>query len=185
MSCQMTRRKCRCCRKLFYPDYRNGDRQAYCGAEACRRASKAASQRAWRRTPTGRDYFRGETEVGRVQQWRRRNPGYWKKQKSRVTESQPTEPQAVNPEQRSCNAKHSDLPALQDLCLTQHPAFVGLISLVTGATLQEDIANTARSLLLQGQNILGLKIPGATNNHNTHEETPDPTRAPSSGPQRL
>jgi hypothetical protein len=34
---------------------------------------------------------------------------------------------------------------------------VGLISMVTGITLQEDIATIGRRLLLQGQNILGLQ----------------------------
>jgi hypothetical protein len=32
---------------------------------------------------------------------------------------------------------------------------VGLISMVTGSTLQEDIAATTRQLLLRGRNILG------------------------------
>ena len=43
--------------------------------------------------------------------------------------------------------------------LTQDPAFVGLISMVTGSTLQEDIAATARQLLLRGRNILGFESP--------------------------
>ena len=50
-----------------------------------------------------------------------------------------------------------DLVALQDLALTEHPAFVGLISMVTGSTLQDHIAQVGRNLLLQGKNILGLQ----------------------------
>ena len=50
--------------------------------------------------------------------------------------------------------------ALQDFVLTEHPAFVGLISMVTGSTLQEDIAAVGRRLLLRGRNILGLQKPG-------------------------
>jgi len=42
----------------------------------------------------------------------------------------------------------------------KNPAFVGLISMVTGSTLREDIAATTRQLLLKGQNILGLTAPG-------------------------
>jgi hypothetical protein len=34
---------------------------------------------------------------------------------------------------------------------------VGLLSLVTGSTLREDIAATTRQLLLKGANILGLE----------------------------
>ena len=41
------RRKCRHCGQLFRPDPRNLRHQRYCSARACRRASKAASQRRW------------------------------------------------------------------------------------------------------------------------------------------
>ena len=36
------RRKCPCCSLFFTPDPHNWGRQLYCGAPACRRASKAA-----------------------------------------------------------------------------------------------------------------------------------------------
>jgi hypothetical protein len=39
---------------------------------------------------------------------------------------------------------------------------VGLLSLVTGSTLREDIAATTRQVLLKGANILGLKSPEVT-----------------------
>jgi hypothetical protein len=187
MSCQPNRRKCRCCRIFFRPEYRNGHHQRYCSAPACREASKVASQRRWRRTGFGRQYFRGKGEVRRVQDWRREHPGYWKKQKPASQKTQPADPQSVNPEQRSCNVPRSDLRTLQDICLTQHPAFVGLISMVTGSTLQEDIALTSRNLLLRGQNILGLKIPGQLSSTTplAYEKTHDPTGSPSSGPYQL
>jgi hypothetical protein len=41
-----SRRKCKCCLKLFRPDPRNCRHQRYCSATACRAASKAASQHA-------------------------------------------------------------------------------------------------------------------------------------------
>ena len=77
-----------------------------------------------------------------MKEWRRAHPGYWKKQKSRSQRDQPLDSQGVSPEQRSRNVPPSDLRTLQDFCLTQDPAFVGLISMVTGSTLQEDIATT-------------------------------------------
>lgn len=92
-----------------------------------------------------------------MQEWRRQHPGYWKKQKSRSEQAQVPDSKSVNLEQTSRNVPSSGLRTLQDFCLTQDPAFVGLISLVTGSTLQDDIAATARKLLLRGQNILGLK----------------------------
>ena len=187
MCCKASRRKCRCCRIFFRPEYRNGHHQRYCSAPACREASKVTSQRRWRRTGFGRQYFRGKREVKRVQDWRREHPGYWKKQKPASQRTQPFDPQPVNPEQKSCNVPRSDLSTLQDICLTEHPAFVGLISMVTGSTLQEDIALTARKLLLRGQNILGLKSPGQPSSTTPpdYEKTLDPSGSPSSGPHRL
>ena len=137
MSGKPSRRKCRCCKKFFCPDYRNGHHQHFCSAAACRQASKVASQRRWRRTSFGSNYHRGEHEVWRVQQWRLANPGYWKKAKPASEPTQPIDPQPVNLEQSSRNVPASHLRTLQDFCLTQDPAFVGLISMVTGSTLQE------------------------------------------------
>lgn len=186
MSRQTSPRKCRCCKKFFCPDYRNSHHQHYCSIPTCRQASKVASQRRWRRTPFGRDYFRGQNEVRRVQDWRREHPGYWKKQKSRSQSTQAADPQPLNPEQISRNVPRSDLRTLQDFCLAQDPAFVGLISWVTGSTLQEDIASTARNLLLRGQNILGLKIPAQSSSTTpVHEKTSAPPGPASPSPHGL
>jgi hypothetical protein len=94
-----------------------------------------------------------------VQAWRKAHPGYWKKGHKVSDSQQDVANQRVIPDQNSCNAPSCLPSALQDFCLTQDPAFVGLISLVTGSTLQDDIAATARNLFLRGQNILGLAIP--------------------------
>lgn len=187
MSGKPSRCKCRCCRKFFRPDYRNEHHQHYCPAAACRQASKVASQRRWRQTKFGRGYFRGEEEVRRVQEWRRAHPGYWKKQKSRSEKGQGPGAEPVNPEQTSRNVPSSDLRTLQDFCLAQDPAFVGLISMVTGSTLQEDIALTTRKLLLRGQDILGLKIPGrpSSTTPSLYEEASDPTGSSAPDSRRL
>jgi hypothetical protein len=122
-----------------------------------------------------------------VQQWRQANPGYWKRPRPTSEPPQPTDPQLVNPEQSSRNAPSSHLRTLQDFCLTQEPVFVGLISMVTGSTLQEDIAQTARNLLLRGQNILGLKIPGPSspNTSPVYEKASAPPGSPAPSPSRL
>ena len=44
-------RKCMSCGEFFLPDHRSGERQRYCCAAACRRASKAASQASWLAKP--------------------------------------------------------------------------------------------------------------------------------------
>lgn len=160
MSRPPVRRKCRFCSKFFIPDPRTTDRQKYCSRPECRAVSKAASQRRWLSQEGNGDIFRGPDQVQRVQEWRRKHPGYWKRRKASSQSTQPAEDQPANPDQSSCNATSGLAVALQEDWLVQDPAFVGLISMVTGSTLQEDIAATARQLLLRGRNILGCVFPG-------------------------
>jgi len=162
MSVPPRRRKCRACRQMFTPDYRNGHHQRYCGQAACRHASKGASQRRWHRKAENRTYDCGPERVEQVRQWRQRHPGYWKPKPKPVLTPQPTDSQLVNREQRSRNVPERVPSPLRDVCWEQDPAFVGLLSLVTGSTLREDIAATTRQVLLKGANILGLKSPEAT-----------------------
>jgi hypothetical protein len=162
MSLRPNRRKCRCCSEFFFPDYRNHDRQRYCGKPACRHASKLASQHRWFRKPANRDYFRDSDNAERVRQWRQAHPGYWKRRTPASGNIQVVAPQQVNRVQSSCNVPRTPLGTLQDFCLPQNPGFVGLISMITGRTLQEDIAPIARRVVEQGQNILGLVPPSAT-----------------------
>lgn len=184
MGVASSRRKCRCCRRMYDPDYRNGHHQRYCSAPACRRASHLAAQRKWRRKPENRDHFRGPDEVRRVQEWRAAHPGYWKQKSPPDLSQQPPPPQQVNPEQSSRNSSASPRPPLQDVCLSENPVFIGLISLITGTTLQDDIAATARQLLRRGENILGLTVPEPT--PVSHDrQTPDSSRAPPPRAQRL
>jgi len=67
--------KCPHCQQLFTPDARNATRQRYCSKPACRKQSKADSQRRWLQKPENRDYFRGAEHVLRVQRWRAAHPG--------------------------------------------------------------------------------------------------------------
>ena len=147
------RRKCLHCSELFKPDARNRRHQRYCGAPACRRASKAASQQRWLAKPANRDYFRGPAHVRRVQAWRQAHPGY----------ARGSGRQRATPLQEDCQRQASDSPlktailtgsALQDLLLAQPLVLVGLIANLTGSALQEDIARTGRQLEQLGRDIL-------------------------------
>lgn len=154
MSRPPTRRKCRGCNRFFLPDHRTEDRQRYCSEPGCRKAGKAASQQRWLSKNGNGDYFRGPDQVARVRQWRQRHPGYWKHKKPTSQCIQPVDIQLTKPAQSSCNAPPEPRGALQDHCLAQDPAFVGLVSMITGSALQEDIAATTRQLFIQGRNIL-------------------------------
>ena len=165
MSQTQTRRKCRCCTKFFLPDPRTQHRQHYCSEPACRAASKAASQRHWLSKAGNGDYFRGAEQGSRVEPWRQNPPGYWKKKASSEATQAP-EVQRAKPDQSSCNVPRGLPGTLQDHSLAQDPAFVGLISMVTGSTLQDEIAATTRQLLLRGRNILGCVSPETAQNSN-------------------
>ena len=156
------RRKCLCCRRVFTPDHRNAHHQRYCSKPGCQYASRIASQCRWRRKPENRDHFCGPDEVRRVQAWRRSHPGYWKQKSPPVAEAEPLDLQQSNPPQTSRNAPAGPRPPLQNVCLAQDPAFIGLISMVTGSALQDDIEATTRQLVSRGRDILGLKVPEPT-----------------------
>ncbi len=188
MSPRPKRRKCRCCGDFFFPDYRNSKRQHYCGKPACRKARKQANQRRWRRTPFGRGYFRSADNVERVRQWRRAHPGYWKGNTPTSEGTQVATPQPVNPVQASCNVPAATPGTLQDFCLPQHPGFIGLISMITGRTLQADIAPIARRVVEQGQNILGLTLPELHNQKTCpvyDRQTSAPSGSPAANPPKL
>ena len=78
------KKKCRNCKYLFVPDPRNQNRQEYCDKTECLKASKAASQKKWLTKPENKDYFTGPDNVKRVQEWRKKNPDYWKRSKKPV-----------------------------------------------------------------------------------------------------
>ena len=111
----INKKRCRHCRRLFIPDYRNRDRQKYCKTAMCRKTSKAASQEKWLNKPENKNYFRGPVNVQRVQEWRRQNPEYWKPKNSNkgiaLQEPLTPQPSEINPIitgactfKRSCNA---------------------------------------------------------------------------------
>jgi hypothetical protein len=126
------RRKCGHCRQLYDPDPRNLYHQRYCGQPACRQASKAASQRRWRASPKGRDYFRGPANRQRVRTWRQAHPGYWRRRHKKSGALQDhCLPQVLVP----AGDKLTLAPrALQDLIFTQGLALTGLVAQLTQVT---------------------------------------------------
>ena len=79
------RRRCKSCHDLFMPDPRHLKRQKFCTKPECKTDSKMHSQQNWLKKEKNRDYFSGSEHVIRVQQWRKENPGYWKRGKSKKT----------------------------------------------------------------------------------------------------
>ena len=161
--------RCEClhCKELFLPERRNRWHQTFCTKPACRKASKAESQRRWLSKPQNLDVFRGPENVERVRQWRTKNPGYWKRPpKARGTL------QEVLPAQVAENTeltKTTSPPPLQDFVTSQDPLLLGLIAHLVDSPLQEVVEQTARRLLLKGQSILDMRF-GMKSKGNTYAD---------------
>jgi hypothetical protein len=151
--------KCLFCGSFFRADPRNARHQKYCSTAACRKASKAASRRAWLAKPENQDYFRGPENVARVQAWRAAHPGYWRRPEGHGA----VVPAVAVALQDLCPAQTLEIigdlqavpqPALQDLLLDQPAVLIGFIAQFTGSALQDDIARSARRLVELGHDIL-------------------------------
>ena len=183
MKCS-AQRKCQHCKEFYLPDRRNLHHQRYCAEPACRRQSKAESQRRWVQKPDNQNYFSGPQNSQRVKEWRKRNPGYWRKKKPPPQE--PLQDLCTTQVAQDEEVKRIEISdALQDVLVMQPAVMVGLISMMTGSALHEDIAATTRALLSKGQDILGRRGSGVTTTH-SHDEnqtgTLSGTAAPGAAP---
>lgn len=170
MNLKRRRRKCLFCRELFTPDPRNLRHQRFCSQELCKLASKALSQKRWSAKPDNKAQWQGTDEVDRVRLWRKAHPQYWKRPgKAKPVALQencladPVAPESLKP--------NLALQPLQEICFTQHPLIVGLISMLTASTLQEDIALTGHRLITKGREILGSTPATHTQNYD-EQKTP-------------
>lgn len=149
--------KCLHCNEIHSCDPRNRGRQRYCPKPECRRASKAQSQRQWLGRPENENYFRGSENCERVRLWREAHPGYWRNKTPAAvsTLQDPSKSQVIEEQQIEPPVPQS---ALQEICFLQPALLVGLISMVTGHALQEDIAASARAFLNRGEDILRVVL---------------------------
>ena len=147
-------RKCLHCRREYTPDHRNRKRQKYCTRPDCRKAAKAASQRAWLTKPENQDYFRGPENTRRVKQWRLEHPEH-RKPNRRQHEGSLQDSLKVEAIKRQSLTASAQGDALQEFCFPQHALFVGLMSVLTGQRSQEDIDKCIRSIVTRGEDILG------------------------------
>ena len=170
-------RKCCHCGTWYKPDPRNCFHQRFCSKPECQATSKRISQQKWcRKNP---DHFRGKDEVKRVQDWRRGHPGYWKRRGARAGSGPPVALQEIIPAQSVDNALLNELRnqvsseislPLQEIITAQNHVITGLTAMVTGDTLQEDIAAVLSTCYERGQRIGGI-VPWMKQQELTHERT--------------
>lgn len=166
------------------PKPHNHSKQHYCGATECQAISKRVSQERWRKKNP--DYHSGHVAVKRVQAWRAQNPGYWRSKKAPL-EKTPLQEDCISQavDEQSGNVTLEEI-ALQDNCFTQMPVILGLMSVLSGFTLQEDIDRFGRELHKKGRQILGTRPGDAVNQKSNqyHAKTYSrfKTSAPSAGP---
>ena len=163
MPCHGTR-KCSNCKIFFKPNPRAKGRQNFCSHPECRKASKRISQKKWLDKPENRDHFRGSDNVRRVQLWREKNPGYWKRtkiksspeivQQSLHSERPLQETLITQPIEKQ--KEYSDLNgnALQELLISQDAVFTGLIAHLTGTALQDSIVRYLQEMRELGEHFL-------------------------------
>jgi len=155
-------RQCLCCKEPFKADARNIRHQKYCSAPTCRKASKAASQGLWLAKPENEKYHCGQVAVDRVSAWQKAHPEFRERQKIKrgpalqddctVQVPESTQELLILPILEDLSV----LPvpaALQDFITAQPYVFVGLIAHFFNLTLQDDIAETTRSLQRLGEDI--------------------------------
>ena len=175
------KRKCHHCKESFLPSPQNAQKQCYCGAAACRKASARKANEQWRtKNP---DHHKGPEAIIRVQSWRAANPGYWRRK------TEPLEPialqddciaQVIDSEKESASLEYF---ALQDDSIAQSLVLLGLVSNLTGSALQDDIAATCRDLHKQGRRILDARSGIFAANHQTesYAKTSSRFKTPSPG----
>ena len=175
------KRKCHHCGEGFIASPQNAQKQHYCSASECKKASKRAANNRW--VGKNPDYHSGATAVARVKGWRVVNPGYWRPKTESLERSTLQDDcitEVVDDKQKSAALKHF---ALQDDSNSQAFVVLGLIAILTGGTLQDDIAQSCRALHKQGRQVLGTQSGVFASNHPTenHAKTSSRFKTPSPG----
>ena len=112
----------------------------------------------------------GARQVERTQEWRRRNPGYWKRRpKDDNALPKVLSSQHVDNKDDTCSLTSDALPKG---ILSQPALIVGLIANLTGSALPKDIVESSRQFIDLGQDILGT-VPGNNPNGGRYDGKTD------------
>ena len=154
----MKNRKIRCkhCMDYFYPDNYNRHHQRYCCKDnKCRKASRAASSKEYRKKKSEDTQF-CQKESARVKLWQSKNPNYWK---NRQKSSKKVEKNNFLRDFAQVEKLHSEMMVLRDFAKLQHVVLTGVIVTLTGDVLRDDINSFIRQMYDKGNEVSGM-VPG-------------------------
>jgi hypothetical protein len=177
MARRIRQRNCRNCKDLFLPDYRNVKKQEFCKKTKCRDASKKASNRKWLQKKENQDYHSGPSNVQRVQEWRKLNPGY-SKNKKKISSKALQDHWFYKNALKQRDETSLTIKALQDHLIAQQTVIVGLIANLTGNTLQDDIAKSVQCMEQLGSDILSCSIQNIGGNYDSKKTSIKPSTHP-------
>jgi len=143
--------KCKNCGNYFYPDNYNRYHQHYCGRSECRKASRLACAKTYRKKKSKDKEFR-RIESERVKCWQRKNRNYWK---NRQKSSKKVEKNRVLRDFAQVEKLHRDVSVLRDFANLQCVVIEGLIVTLTGDVLRDDINTFIRRMYDKGQTVSG------------------------------
>ena len=146
-------RRCAHCGLRFSINPRVGRRHRYCAKPTCAEVSQIKARKRWLKKNGGRKYFRGTQNTDRVRTWRKKNPRYWRRE-GRLQRTRRND--FVLSKSLSSALRYV---ALQDMIDTHLALKIGIISHLSGATLQDTMAKEIRRLTLLGHAILRGKPP--------------------------
>ena len=146
-------RRCAHCGLRFSINPRVGRRHRYCAKPSCSEIRKIKARKRWLKKNGGRKYFRGTQNTDRVRTWRKKHPRYWRRE-GRLQRTRRND--FVLSKSLSSALRYV---ALQDMIDTHLALKIGIISHLSGATLQDTIAKEIRRLTLLGHAILRGKPP--------------------------
>lgn len=174
----MKKKRCRHCKTLFWPDVYNATRQNFCCKSLeCRKASKKDSQKRWLEQPENQEYFRGSQNVKHVQNWRKNNPGYWRRKSSKKS-SALQEVLTPEPAENKPDTTILEYDALQDIKNAQPLVLLGLIANITGIALQDHLDIAVRRLLQ-----LGIDVSNHSNHSKGEHHDTQTAHFPTTGPK--
>ena len=133
MKCS-AQRKCQHCKEFYLPDRRDLHHQRYCAEPACRRQSKAESQRRWaqNRTTKTTSADRKIASVSKSGETQSRVLA-----KKNPTPREPLQDLCTTQVAQDEEVKGIEISdALQDVLVMQPAVMVGLISMMTGSALK-------------------------------------------------